>query len=314
MKLNKLLYHIHEKEERIPTFFDDVDKLTGGLLVGGLTTVAGRPAMGKTPFVMSVVRNVGVMNRIPTAVLSLLDDENYTAKRLIASQLGWEAVNSIEQQQIRLTDEQKDKVAMLQRIGFESPDVGNSEFLENVKSAPVWIEHSLDMDMEEIVSRMERLKRENGIRLLVIDSFGWIAPESTLTASETAMQKLVHTAEKLKVAVLMTCDLTRAVEYRGGTKKPMLSDLRDNALIEKYSSLVMFLYRPEYYQIYEDNEGSTLGVADVIVARNRRGDIGETRLKFVNRAGFVNYPHVPMFSCYGNEGIIVSAKMNEDMF
>ena len=296
MKLNKLLYHVQEKEDCIPTYFDDIDKLTGGLLVGGLTTVAGRPLMGKTPFVMSVVRNVGVMNKIPTAVLSLVDDENYVAKRLIASQLGWEAVKSIEQQQIRLTDEQKDKVAMLQRIGFESQDVGNSEFLENVKNAPVWIEHSLDMNMEEIVSRMERLKRENGIRLLVIDSLGWIAPESTLAASETAMQKLVHTAEKLKVAVLMTCDLSRAVEYRGGTKKPILSDLRDNALIEKYSSLVMFLYRPEYYCIYEDFEGSTLGVADVIIARNRRGDIGEVRLKFVNRAGFVNRPHVSVFS------------------
>ena len=314
MKLNKLLYHIQEKEDRIPTFFDDIDKLTGGLLVGGITTIAGRPAMGKTAFAMSVVRNVGVMNKIPTAVLSLLDDERYTAKRLIASQLGWDAVKSMELDPIKLTDEQKDKVAMLQRIGFEARETGNSEFLENVKSAPVWIEHGLDMDMEEIVSRMERLKRENGIRLIVIDSFGWIAPESTLTASETAMQKLVATAEKLKVAVLMTCDLTRAVENRGGTKKPMLSDLRDNALIEKYSSLVMFLYRPEYYCIYEDNAGSTQGMADVIVARNRRGDIGEVRLEFVNRAGFVSRPPVSVLFPYSNDGTTFTPMMNDDMF
>lgn len=364
MKLNKLLYHIQEKEDRIPTFFDDIDKLTGGLLVGGITTIAGRPAMGKTAFAMSVVRNVGVMNKIPTAVLSLTDDERYTAKRLIASQLGWDAVKSMEQHsikqtdradhvvsndggeksqeqnQIKLTDVQKEKIALLQKIGFETlkpqvgtpvyqnPEVDNSEldstpawllftwnkFLEKAKSAPVWIEHGLDMDMDEIVSRMERLKRENDIKLIVIDSFGWIAPESTLTASETAMQKLVHTAEKLKVAVFMTCDLTRAVENRGGTKKPMLSDLRDNALIEKYSSLVMFLYRPEYYSIFEDDLGSTLNMADVIIARNRRGDIGEVRLRFVNRAGFVSRPPVSVLFPYSNDEIVVTPKMNDDMF
>lgn len=330
MKLSKLLYHIGDKEERIPTFIDSLDKLTGGLLVGGISTIAGRPAMGKTAFAMTVVRNVGVENKIPTAVLSLVEEADYVAKRLLATQFGWDGVKKLVNRPVKLTGEQrnkeamqppkftgeqKEKIAMLQRIGFETRAIGDSEFVEQMKSAPVWIEHSPSVSMDEIVCCMERLKRENDVRLLVIDSFGWIAPENSLSAAENAMQKLVATAEKLKMAVLMTCELTRAVETRGGTKKPMLSDLRDNALAEKYSSLVMFLYRPEYYQIYEDDDGSTLGKAYVIVARNRHGDIGEVKMEFVNRTRFDSIPVAYSFyDSANNNPFSSSLNMNEVFF
>jgi len=288
MKLNKLLCHVGDKEERLPTFFEDLDWLTGGLIVGGISTIAGRPAMGKTAFAMSVVRNMGILNRIPTAVLSLADDAEYVAKRLMATQFGWDAVKRNDMQPTRLTAEQKEKIAMLQRMGFEARETSNAEFLESAKSAPVWIEHAPHMTMSEVVSRMERLKQENDIRLLVIDSFGWIAPCSV---SDDAMHSLASAAEMLKIAVLMVCDLTRAVEYRGGLKKPQLSDLRDGTLVEQYSSLVMFIYRPEYYCVYEDNLGSTENMAYIIVARNRRGNTGEVRLRFVDHARFDSLPH-----------------------
>lgn len=291
MKLNKILHNLDNSEERLPTFIDELDKLTGGLLVGGLSTIAGRPGMGKTAFAMTVVRNVGIQNKIPTAVLSLADDADSVARRLMATQFGWDNMNiwkhTASQTEI-LTDEQRDMIAKLQKIGFKTTETSDYAFLEKAKSAPVWIEHDINMNMDEIVSRMERLKRENDVRLLVIDSFGWITPESTMAASDIAMLKLIQAAEKLKMAVLMTCELTRAVETRGGTKKPLISDLRDSALIEKYSALVMFVYRPEYYMIYEDNDGDTQNKADIIVARNRRGNIGEVRLDFVNRARFVS--------------------------
>jgi len=311
MKLNKILHNTGNKDERIPMFIDELDKLTGGLLVGGISVIAGRPAMGKTAFAMTVARNVGIMNKIPTAVLSLIEDEDYTAKRLLATQFGWKRTPSITLQPTPLTGEQKDKLAMLQRIGFEYQEPVVSEFLEKVKSAPVWIEHGMGMDMDEIVSRMERLKRENDIKLLVIDSFGWIAPENTVAASESSMLKLINSAEKLRMAVLMTCDLTRAVETRGGCKRPILSDLRDNALIEKYSTLVMFLYRPEYYQILEDECGSTLNKAYVIVAKNRRGNIGEVRLDFVDKARFDRPTYSPS-DAESPFGIITPSTTNSD--
>ncbi len=310
MKLNKILHNASDKDERIPMFIDELDKLTGGLLVGGISVIAGRPAMGKTAFALTVVRNVGILNKIPTAVLSLMEDEDYTAKRLLATQIGWEAMRSFEQNfaeqtPVELTSEQKEKISMLQRIGFAFGQKNDSDFLDKVKSAPVWIEHAMGMNMDEIVSRMERLKRENNIKLLVIDSFGWIELESTYSASESAMLKLVRTAEKLRIAVLITCELSRAVETRGGIKKPFLSDLRDNALIEKYSILAMFLYRPEYYMIYEDDLGSTRNMADVIVAKNRRGNIGEVRLKYVKYVRFDNLPKYDPYDTSFPNGFII---------
>ena len=76
-------------------FIDELDKLTGGLLVGGISVIAGRPAMGKTAFAMTVARNVGIMNKIPTAVLSLMEDEDYTAKRLLSTQFRWKKAHII---------------------------------------------------------------------------------------------------------------------------------------------------------------------------------------------------------------------------
>lgn len=311
MKLNKILHSTRNKDERIPMFIDELDRLSGGLLVGGISVIAGRPAMGKTTFAMTVVKNVGIMNKIPTAVLSMMENEDYTAKRLMATLFGWERSYPLPLQSAQLTEGQEDKIAMLQRIGFESNHIADSKLLEMVKSAPVWIEHGLGVDMDEIISRMERLKKENDIKLLVIDSFGWIAPENTIAASESAMLKLIYSAEKLGIAVLMTCDLTRAVEMRGGCKKPILPDLRDNALIEKYSTLVMFLYRPEYYQILEDEYGSTLNKAYVIVAKNRRGNIGEVRLDFVDKARFDRPTYSP-YNAVSPFGVITPSTTNPD--
>lgn len=291
MKLNKLLYHIREKEDRIPTGIPSLDMMIGGLVVGGITAVAARPSMGKTPFAMTVVRNVGIIGKVPTAVLSLEDDSNYVAKRLLATWIGWDAVRSQECDPLQLTDEQKGKIGMLQQIGFNSQDIENADILEKMKEAPVWIEHDAYVTMDELVSRIERLKRENNIRLLVIDNFGHIAMDGYASEKEQKMLKLLQTVERLNIALLVTAGVLRSVEARGGIKKPCLCDIENEACLEKYASLIMFLYRPEYYCIYDDYYGSTLNKADVIIARNRRGNTGEIRLEFANKASFEELSH-----------------------
>ena len=290
MKLNKILYHIHEKEDRIPTGIPSLDKLTGGLPVGSITALAARPAMGKTVLAMTLVRNIGIIGKVPTAVLSFEDESNYVAKRLLATQIGWSAVKAQEYDPVSLSDEQKDKIAMLQQIGFDSQDVDDADFLNMMKEAPVWIEHDALVTMDELVSRIERLKRENNIRLLVIDNFGCIAMDGYADDKELKMQKLLHTAERLNIVVLVTARVLRSVETRGGSKKPYLSDIENGAYLENYASLIMFLYRAEYYAIYEDEYGSTINIADLIIARNRRGSLGELRLKFEGRARFDDIP------------------------
>ena len=77
--------------------------------------------------------------------------------------------------------------------------------------------------------------------------------------------------------------LSRAVETRGGTKKPMLSDLRESGAIEQDADIVMFIYRPEYYGIVDDEKGATAGMADIILAKHRSGGTGEVRLRFVGK-------------------------------
>jgi replicative DNA helicase len=88
-------------------------------------------------------------------------------------------------------------------------------------------------------------------------------------------------AKELDVPIIALSQLSRAVETRGGDKKPMLSDLRESGAIEQDADIVCFLYRPEYYKIYEDEHGSTLGVGEVIVAKHRNGAVDTVRLRFI---------------------------------
>ena len=119
----------------------------------------------------------------------------------------------------------------------------------------------------------------------------YIAMDGYASEKEQKMLKLLQTVERLNIALLVTAGVLRSVEARGGIKKPCLCDIENEACLEKYASLVMFLYRPEYYCIYDDYYGSTLNKADVIIARNRRGNTGEIRLEFANKASFEELSH-----------------------
>jgi replicative DNA helicase len=132
-------------------------------------------------------------------------------------------------------------------------------------------------------------------------------------------------SKELGIPVLAMSQLSRAVETRGGTKKPMLSDLRESGAIAQDADIVMFIYRPEYYGIQEDDHGSTLGMADLIVAKHRSGGVGDVRLRFVGKYARFENPEfttneqlassLPMntsFDSGGNPTIIVDSKINRE--
>ena len=105
----------------------------------------------------------------------------------------------------------------------------------------------------------------------------------------TISRQLKALSKELGIPVLAMSQLSRAVETRGGTKEPMLSDLRESGAIEQDADIVMFIYRPEYYGIKEDNDGSTIGMADIILAKHRSGGTGRVRLRFQGQyARFTN--------------------------
>jgi replicative DNA helicase len=283
VKLNGIIAQVQEQEsEVIQTGIRTLDGVIGGLHLGKVCTVAGRPVMGKTAFAMSIVRNVGIINKIPTAVFSFDHNEREIAKRLFAAELGWNYVKST-----KLSDEMRENVSHLQDIGFELfPQKEKDSYVQKMNEAPVWIEHDVGVTVDEIVGRAEQMKRENGIKVLIIDGMTWVFSGQTFSERVHLMLQLNQLADRLNMAILTTSDLNRSVEKRVGLKKPFLCDLRGGHYAETFSSIVLFVYRPEYYGICEDEMGSTEDVAYIIVSKNDFGALGEVRLRFTNHARF----------------------------
>ena len=124
MKLNKILSSKYERPQAIPTGIASLDRMIGGLQVGHVVTVGARPAMGKTAFVMSLVRNIGIINKVPTALLSLEHDEHNVAGRLWAAEFGWSRTRRPSEQiamESNICKEQENAIRMLQGIGFFNP-------------------------------------------------------------------------------------------------------------------------------------------------------------------------------------------------
>lgn len=287
MKLNKLLIQSRLSESKvITTGIDSLDKMIGGLRIGHICTVAARPAMGKTTFALTVAKNIGIMNKIPTAILSLEHNEDAVAKRLFAAEFGWKNIeNKQTEVKSKMSNEMKKASSLLRSVGFTSSQMDREEYLQKMKEAPVWIEHALNITVDEVICLVERMKKYNGIKVLIIDGLAWLVTGMTYPEREQSMLKLVQVADRLKIAILLTSDLTRDVEHRIGCR-PQLSDLRGGFGTEIFSSVVMFIYRPSYYGITEDILGDTEKIADIIVAKNNFGDVGDIRLSFSKQACF----------------------------
>ena len=138
---------------------------------------------------------------------------------------------------------------------------------------------------------MGRLRQVNQVRVVIMDSL-----RSILSACKTeqvrALQKLYQAADRLHLAVVLTSGLSLSVETRGGSRRPCLSDLRDWYQLECFSSMVMFVYRPEYYYLdtFEDNSPSE-DMADIMVRKNTFGGTGDVRMHFDNHVGFREIPY-----------------------
>ena len=304
MKLNRIMGLTPSKEcEPIATGFRKLDRVTGGLRIGQLCTIAARPGMGKTQFAVSLLRNIGVVQKVPTAYLSLESDELEIARRLKASITGsWKTIPYEEKkprkvtQPLEETQRLKDFIQAMEKQGFHLksvPDVDlnvEQEAVQMMKEAPVWIEHDSGVGMNEIVSRMERLHQENHVRLVIVDSLPWIKYADMQIEQSQASQpliKLCQAAERLKMAVILTAGLDRLVEFRSSTLRPELRDLRNRNPIDAFSSMVMMVYRPDYYKLESFEDGSVSeNLADIMVAKNSFGSTGDVRMHFYNCAGF----------------------------
>jgi replicative DNA helicase len=257
----------------IPSGFTQLDELTGGWQKTELTIIAARPGMGKTAFVVSAMRNAAVDHDYPIAIFSL----EMSATQLMLRMISAEAE----------IDSEKLRKGTLQ--GHEWEQLHHR--INNLSKSNIFIDDTPALSILELRAKCRRLKAQHGIQMVIIDYLQLMSGDDGNGVSNSREQEIAaisralkNLAKELDVPVLALSQLSRAVETRGGDKRPQLSDLRESGSIEQDADMVMFLYRPEYYKISEDEMGnSTEGIGEVIIAKNRAGTTDNIRLQFVGK-------------------------------
>ncbi|MCY7357638.1 MAG: DnaB-like helicase C-terminal domain-containing protein, partial [Rudanella sp.] len=161
--------------------------------------------------------------------------------------------------------------------------------IQRLTEAPIFIDDTPALSILELRAKCRRLKAQHDIQMVVIDYLQLMQGDNSKGGNReqeiaSISRALKNLAKELNVPVIALSQLSRAVETRGGDKKPQLSDLRESGSIEQDADMVMFLYRPEYYNITQDEAGnSTAGIGEVIVAKNRSGSLDTIQLRFVSR-------------------------------
>ncbi|MBN8697051.1 MAG: replicative DNA helicase [Bacteroidetes bacterium] len=255
----------------IPSGLTALDRLTSGWQKSDLVILAARPAMGKTALVLSVARNAAVDFNKPVAVFSLEMSSLQLVTRLISSES-------------ELSGE-KLKKGSLADHEFEQLNAK----IQKLAEAPLFIDDTPGLSVFELRAKARRLKEQHNIELIIIDylqlmTAGGEGRGNREQEISTISRSLKGLAKELNVPVIALSQLSRAVETRGGDKKPQLSDLRESGAIEQDADMVMFIHRPEYYGITEDENGApTIGVGELIVAKHRNGPVDSVKVRYIGQ-------------------------------
>jgi replicative DNA helicase len=259
----------------VPTGFTQLDNVTAGWQRSDLIIIAARPGMGKTAFVLSLARNIVVDYKRPVALFSLEMSAVQLITRLIASEA------EIEAEKLR-----KGKLDEREWKQLHSK-------LNSLIDAKLFIDDTAALSAFELRTKSRRLKAQHNIQLIIIDYLqlmtlnngqqggGGMKNINREQEISTISRSLKSLAKELDVPIICLSQLNRSVETRGGTKRPMLSDLRESGAIEQDADMVLFIYRAEYYKIEEVNGISSAGMAELIIAKHRNGRLEDVMLKFV---------------------------------
>jgi replicative DNA helicase len=257
-----------------PSGFKDLDAKTGGFHPGNLIVVAARPSMGKSALVANIAENAALAG-YPVALFSLEMSESELAQRFVASQA-----------RIHGEDLRRGKVA-------EPKWPKIIDACQRLSAAPLYIDDSSDTGVLEVRAKARRLHNQvdGGLKLIIIDYLQLMRHEGRVESRVEQVGQISRglkgLARELNVPVIALSQLSRAVEQRGGDKRPILSDLRESGQIEQDSDLVIFIYREEYY-LKEESERP--GEADIIIAKHRNGPVGDVVLTFQKQyPKFMNY-------------------------
>ena len=261
----------------VETGFHNLDKLTSGWQPSDLIIIAARPAMGKTAFVLSMARNIAIQYGHGVALFSLEMASVQLITRLISSETGLSS--------------EKLRTGKLEKHEWEQL----STKVKDLEKAPLFIDDTPSLSIFDLRAKCRRLVSQHSIKIIIIDYLQLMTAGGNNKGGgnreqeiSTISRNLKALAKELNVPVIALSQLSRAVETRGSSKRPLLSDLRESGAIEQDADIVSFLYRPEYYKIeeWDDDEASpTAGQAEIMIAKHRNGGIENIRLKFIGHLG-----------------------------
>jgi replicative DNA helicase len=226
--------------------------------------------MGKTAFCLNVARNAAVGHQVPVGIFSLEMASHQLALRMLCAEAG--------------VDAHRVRTGTLTHEDWPRLSVNVGKLAE----APIYIDDSPALSILEIKAKARRLKYEKDIGLLIIDYMQLVrGPERSENRQQeisAISQSLKALAKELDIPVISLSQLSRAVEARGGDRRPVLSDLRESGAIEQDADVVIFIFRAERYGQTEEE-----GKAEIIIGKQRNGPVGKVKLNFVKEfAKFAN--------------------------
>ena len=248
----------------IPTGFLDLDHMTSGLQPSDLIILAGRPSMGKTSFALDIARHAAIHAQAPSVVFSLEMSKEQLVNRMLCAEA------RVDSNKLRTGYIAKSDWPKLHQAGAR------------LSQAPIFIDDSGSLSGLEIRARTRRLAAEQNLGLIIVDYLQLMHSASGKESRQLEISEisrgLKSLAKELNIPVIALSQLSRAVESRTD-KRPLLSDLRESGAIEQDADVVMFIYRDEVY----NPETQDVGIAEVLIRKQRNGPIGDVRLGFENQ-------------------------------
>lgn len=298
----------------IATGFIKLDKITSGWQPSDLIIIAARPGMGKTAFVLSMARNIAINYGHPVALFSLEMASVQLITRLISSETGLSS----------------EKLRTGKLESYEWTQLNTK--LKDLEKAPLFIDDTPSLSIFDLRAKSRRLVSQQGVKIIIVDYLQLMTTGGNFKNGgnreqeiSTISRNLKALAKELNVPVIALSQLSRAVETRGSSKRPILSDLRESGAIEQDADIVSFIYRPEYYKIDEwddDDKSPTAGQAEFIIAKHRNGSIENVRLRFIGNLGkfdnlddTYNGPvNMPSKMNENNDNIVKNLPSGKDVF
>jgi replicative DNA helicase len=272
-ELEKLHQTSKEGVIGVPSGYKDLDNILAGFQRSDLLILAGRPSMGKTAFALNLARNAAVDHDIPVGFFSLEMSNQQLVQRLLCSEA---EVDSQRLRTGRLKEAEWPKLS--RRIG-------------RLVEAPIYIDDTPAMDILKLRARARRMAAEKKVGMIVVDYMQLMEAPRGMDSRQQEIsyisRSLKNLAKELKIPVLALSQLSRAVEMREW-KRPTLADLRESGAIEQDADVVMFVYRPEVYNLPnfdDDNKTPTENMVEIIIGKHRNGPVGALKLVFLKTYG-----------------------------